>query len=461
MNTYTLTDINIICDNYIKISYDYYRKYDYYKDQTIIDYKNHNIKKYDNKEIIDCYNILEDDLKNYLYDKVIIYAIKYGDLELIKLIYKPKYKWNIDHIETLIKNIINYTYYDIFKFMIDNGLILDENIFDIIINKFNINIDYKSDYNYDIINKVSIFIKSDYKHYILQNIITICLDYIFNSLNDNFILDDIYIRNKYKQLFKYRSSNYNDDYFDNYRYNKIAINDKHIIMKHIIDNKYFIDNELMQFIHDYIEDSINYYNNAFDREGEELILMFYDKDDSIFISFKNFILNYYRKFYSNLLYTFNLNYRLYFSIMYKSVDNIFYKDLFDYIIIDNILDKKLFMMLFDDDFLLKFRKYIIEYDLYIFDYILDYYNSYVNNYKIDMNKVHLILSIIIDYIDNNLNILFDDKYEKIYKIDYFDRVNYHIIKKNYYKNNENLIKILKDVIENKSHRLYYKFLENI
>jgi len=474
MNKYT--DIDNICDNYIKKTYDYYKysKYDYndYDDYDIlIDYRNHNIKKYDNTEIINYYNDLTHELQDYLYDKIIMYVIKIGDLELIKVIHKQKYIWSIDHIIILIEYMINYTYCEIFKFMIDNGLQLNEDIFNCIINKYKYNTKEKPDYIYDEDNhddierdyvQRRIYIDWKHIHYIFQNILVECLDNIFNGLNNNFILHNGYVKDKYRIIFQYIVTDFNEDYFHKSRYDRTAVNENHIIISHIINKKYYIDNQLSDLIDDYIKDTINFYNNPNDRNGYYLRFMYrYDNDDNneIFISLKNFMIK--EEYYSDLTVLFNVNYKIYFNMMYNVMNNYICKDIFDHIIIDQIFNKKIFYMLCEDDLLFKLSL-DKNHDIKILDIILDYYCYYINNNNnIDLYKVHKLLSIIINYIDNRLEILLDDKYSGIYKIKYFDRINYHIIKQKYYLNNEKLIEILKDVIENKSHRLYIKFLENI
>ena len=117
-------------------------------------------------------------------------------------------------------------------------------------------------------------------------------------------------------------------------------------------------------------------------------------------------------------------------------NNIFVDDIFKHIIIDWFFNKELFLNLFrfNYNYLFDLITKIKYYNTNIFDFLLDYYSDHINNIYVDENDIQLNIIIIeiIDCIDSNYKVLFDEKYGNIFTLQYFDRVNFHIIKNEYY-----------------------------
>ena len=335
----TINELNNIIENY----YDFYNnEFDFIK--TI----------YDN---------LNDNLKDYFYDNILNNSIRYGDYNFVNYIYNDKKRWLDESLEILINNIYNMSHYNIFCLMLDNKLIITESIFDIIIDKynkiFNINYYYNKDITY-------------------QNIIIKCLYIIFN-LDDNFLLDNNIIKEKYNNIFRYQECSYNIDDNDIIKYCH-----KHIIMKCVIDNKYYIGNNLDTYIYDYIDKLYYYKNNMNYKSNHD------DINSNIFITLKDFLI----KKNNEKYHKFNKNLNIYMNELYSVFNKQIDFDSFKYGVINDLFDKKLFLDIFDDEFIIDHICVYEFCDKDIYNYLIEY------NCK-DVNKLNKINNILNKYIESN------------------------------------------------------------
>jgi len=446
--------MNQLFDN-IKITKDLLNK-------IINNYNNNNNKLI--KIIYD--NINDYHLKNYFYDNFLDLCIFHVDFDNLQYLYNDKHKWLKSSLKQFIKSLENNhnnnfnDYIKIFKFMIDNNIVLEEYLFKLIYDNYN-----KSFNNYNI-NLDSIY----------QKIIIICLDYIFNS-NNNFIIDNNEVNEYYIDLLQYTELITDLEFFNIHRQMLLIQNEnilrlnvfnKHKIIKHIIDKKYYNKyNCLKDYIQSYC-DSIEYYNDNIKKKYNgvniKLNIIQDDKYDDIFISLKNYLI----QNYDNTIY-FVKKYNVYRDIIYFHLTKIDY-DCFKYIILDSLFDKDLFLNFLKEDYsylfdLINTNNY---FNNYILDFLLDYLYDYTNNDLIHINDrlLNKIINNIIRCIDYNYKVLFDIKYQNIFKMKFFDRVNYHIIKKKYYiTDNKNiyLVKKLLNVILtiNDPHKIYINFMDSV
>lgn len=460
-----------------KFNYNFYFKFKITRNELdkIID--NFYPYNYNTEYIEIVYNELNDSNKDYFYNKFFNQTIINNDLNTLEFLYNDKHKWLDSSLSYYIQNLEDnhfnydfhmYEYLDIFKFMMNNGIVLEEYLFKIIYDNYNNLYNNIDNYNTDLDS-------------IYQEIITICLDYIFNS-NNNFIINNNQINEYYQDLFLYSELISDLEFFEIHReelldnlidneHNILKLNvfNKHKIIKHIIDKKYYNNYEcLRDYILDYI-DGVVFYNDNNGNEFNGVFIRFNilqnDDDDSVFISLKNYLIN---NFDNTFDFVRNLN--VYMDLFCHVFNNNFVNDVFKRVIIDGFFNKELFLNLFrfNYNYIFNLISEIKYYNTNIFDFLLDYYCDYIRNIYVDENDIQLniIIKQIIDCIDSNYKVLFDEKYGNIFTLQYFDRVNFHIIEKKYYitdDENEYLINKLLGVILNieNLHEIYRNFMNSV
>ena len=252
--------------------------------------------------------------------------------------------------------------------MIDNGNDITENIFDMIVNNYN-SIFNQNNYTYN-------------KDITYQNIIIRCFNIIFaegtfGDLDTNFLFDNVTIKNKYENIFKYQEYEYEVfDLEDGYiEYSYMVYCPKHIIMKYIIDNGYYIHNNLITYIFNYIDNLCNYnflensyHTNILDENYIRYKINENDNYSGVYISIKKFLDN------NNIdrFNDFNINLKRYLNIIYSILDKFIDYNSFRYGLINYLFDKKLFLNIFNNEFIVD-HICVFEYcDNDIYNFLLEY-----------------------------------------------------------------------------------------
>jgi len=298
-----ILDITFNVDEIKKLSSNYYKK------------ENRNMET-----IIDIYNNLNNEMKDIFFDEIFIYISYNNDIKLLDELYKKHNKWSNDVLEILLYNNHSNNINDIFDYLLNNNV----------------------DITMDTINIILNLNKNENGNYYYQYYFNICL----NKFNDTDI-QKILLDNDNNNIYKLNIDHYSLKY-DNEDIGVLILNNNFIIAN-IIDKKYYKNNKKMILnICYYIIDLI-LYNQKYIKSKK--CLYFEDEDkyniDKIYLSYKNFILDIRNNIKCELLEKFIQNYYIYVDNYIKKINLNICDNLFKFIIIDYLFDKKMFYKILD------------------------------------------------------------------------------------------------------------------